>query len=120
MGFPSGSEVNNLPANAGDARDVSSIPGLGRFPEEVNGNPLQFLPRKSLGQRSQVGYCAWGRNRTTVLQLDTDTEHTHRHRSCCKTMSNQTYQLWQELKWLDAALKGIQVVLKSKIKLHAP
>ena len=58
MGFRSGSEVNNLPANAGDARDVSSIPGLGRFPEEVNGNPLQFLPRKSHGQRSQVGYCA--------------------------------------------------------------
>ena len=32
--FPGGSVVKNLPANAGDARDVSSIPGLGRFPEE--------------------------------------------------------------------------------------
>ena len=30
--------VENLPANAGDARDVGSIPGLGRSPGEVNGN----------------------------------------------------------------------------------
>ena len=34
--FPGGSVVKNLPANAGDARDVSSIPGLGTFPEEGN------------------------------------------------------------------------------------
>ena len=32
----------NLPAIARDARDVSSIPGLGRCPGEGNGNPLQF------------------------------------------------------------------------------
>ena len=32
--------VRNLPANAGDARDTVSIPGLGRFPGEGNGNPL--------------------------------------------------------------------------------
>ena len=25
--------VSNLPANAGDVRDVGSIPGLGRYPE---------------------------------------------------------------------------------------
>ena len=39
MGFPSGSVVKNLPANAGD---VGSILGLGRFPGEGNGNPLQY------------------------------------------------------------------------------
>ena len=33
--------VKNLPANAGDARDTGSIPGLGRFPGGGNGNPLQ-------------------------------------------------------------------------------
>ena len=37
MGFPGGSVVKNLPANAGD---VSLIPGLGRSPGEGNGNPL--------------------------------------------------------------------------------
>ena len=39
MGFPGGSVVKNLPANAGG---VGSIPGLGRSPGEGNGNPLQY------------------------------------------------------------------------------
>ena len=36
--------VKNLPANAnaGDARDASSIPGSRRYPGERNGNPLQY------------------------------------------------------------------------------
>ena len=38
-GFLSGSVVKNPPANA---RDMGSIPGLGRPPEEGNGNPLQY------------------------------------------------------------------------------
>ena len=41
MGFPGGAVVKNLPANAGDTRDTSSIPGSGRFPGEGKGNPLQ-------------------------------------------------------------------------------
>ena len=41
MGFPSGTLVRNLPANAGDTGDVGSIPGLGRSPAVGNGNPLQ-------------------------------------------------------------------------------
>ena len=39
MGVPSGSVVKNLPANPGDS---GLIPGSGRSPGEVNGNPLQF------------------------------------------------------------------------------
>ena len=34
--------VKNLPANAGDVRDVGSVPGSGRSPGEVHGNPLQY------------------------------------------------------------------------------
>ena len=34
--------VKILPANAGDKRDVGSIPGSGRSPGEGNGNPLQY------------------------------------------------------------------------------
>ena len=41
-GFPGGSVVKNPPANAGDAGDVGSIPGLGRSPGDGNGNPLQY------------------------------------------------------------------------------
>ena len=34
--------VKNPPANAGDARNVGSIPGLRRSTGEGNGNPLQY------------------------------------------------------------------------------
>ena len=34
--------VKNPPANAGDARDMGSIPGSGRCPGEGNGNLLQY------------------------------------------------------------------------------
>ena len=34
--------LKNLPANAGDVRDVGSIPGLGRSPGEGDDYPLQY------------------------------------------------------------------------------
>ena len=34
--------VKNLPANAGDRRDVGLIPGWGRSPGGGHGNPLQY------------------------------------------------------------------------------
>ena len=39
MGFPHGSDDKESACNAGD---LDSIPGLGRYPGEGNGNPLQF------------------------------------------------------------------------------
>ena len=42
LGFPGGTVVKNLPANAGDARDTGSTPGSGRSPGVGNGNPLQY------------------------------------------------------------------------------
>ena len=39
MGFPGGSEVKNLHANAGDA---GLIPGSGKYPREGNGNTCQY------------------------------------------------------------------------------
>ena len=39
MGFIGGSEVKNLPVNAGD---TGSIPRSGRFPGEGNSHPLQY------------------------------------------------------------------------------
>ena len=41
-GFSLGPVVKNQPANAGDARNVGSIPGSGRSPGGGNGNPLQY------------------------------------------------------------------------------
>ena len=49
--------VKNLPANAGDIRDVGSIPGLGRSPGEWAWQPAPIsLLGESHGQRSLVGY----------------------------------------------------------------
>ena len=61
-GFPGGSVVKNLPANAGDAGDMGSVPGLGRSPGGGNGNLLQYSCLKTLrhGQRSLVGYSPLG------------------------------------------------------------
>ena len=41
-GIPGGTEVKNLPANAGDTGNLGSIPGWGRSLGRGNGNPLQY------------------------------------------------------------------------------
>ena len=41
-GFPGGTVVKNLPANAGDSRDMGLIHGSGRSPGGGNCNPLQY------------------------------------------------------------------------------
>ena len=41
-GFPGGSVVKNLPANAGVPGDKGFIPELGRSPGVGNGNALQY------------------------------------------------------------------------------
>ena len=48
----------NLPASAGDTRNVGSIPGSKRSPGGRNDNPV-FLPGKVHGQGSLVGYSPW-------------------------------------------------------------
>ena len=47
-------------ANAGDARDTSSISGWGRSPREGNGNPLQY---SCLGNLMDRGACPQGGKR---------------------------------------------------------
>ena len=42
MGFPGGISGKELPANAGDVRDMVLMSGLGRSPGGELGNPLQY------------------------------------------------------------------------------
>ena len=42
VGFPCGSVIKNLPANAGATGDAGLVPGSGRSPGIGNGNPLQY------------------------------------------------------------------------------
>jgi len=68
MAFPGGSVEKNLHANAGD---MDLIPGSGRYPEEGNGNPLQYsCLEKFHGQRSLMSYIVCGGlKRATMLSL---------------------------------------------------
>ena len=65
--------AKNLPANAGLAGDMSSIPGSGRSPGGRNDNPSPvLLLGKFPGQRSLAGYSPWNHkesNRTEQLRV---------------------------------------------------
>ena len=63
-GFPDGSAVKNLPANAGD---TGSIPGEGRSPGEGNVNPCHRVGKSCLEKIFSClenlmdrGYGPWG------------------------------------------------------------
>ena len=60
MGFRGGSVGKEPACNAGDAGDVSSLPGLGRSPGGEHGNPVQYSCLENPhGQRSLAGYSPW-------------------------------------------------------------
>ena len=68
--------VKNLPANAGDVGDSSSIPGLGRSPGEGNGNPLQYSCLENLMDRGAwwAIFCGVTKSQTRLRT------HTHTHK----------------------------------------
>ena len=59
--------LKNLPVTAGEVRDVSSIPGSGKIPwkRAWQLTPV-FLPGKSHGQRSLVGYTVHGVTKSRI------------------------------------------------------
>ena len=59
--------VKNPPANAGDLKDVGSIPVSGKIPWRRAWQPTPvFLPGESYGLRSLAGCTPWGRSRTRL------------------------------------------------------
>ena len=66
--------VKNLTANAADSRDVGSIPGLGRYPGEGNGNPLQYSCLRNPTDRG-----AW---QATVLRVAKSGTRLNKHTQC--------------------------------------
>ena len=55
--------IKNVPANSGDKRDMGSIPGLGRSPRGVLGNPVLYLawriPRTEEPGGLRGGHSEW-------------------------------------------------------------
>ena len=80
--------VKNLPANAGDIREVGLIPGLGRSPKGGHGNwSAVLLPGESHGQKSLVGCIAYGGKESTMTKM---TLHTY----CCMEKACYEHMLW--------------------------
>ena len=71
--FSGSSVIKNPPANAGN---VGSIPGSRRSPGEGKWQPTAvFLPGKSHGQRSLMGYTPWSRKESDMTErLSTHTK----------------------------------------------
>ena len=77
--------VKNSPANAGDRKDVGSIPGLGRSPGGGHGNPLQYSclenPMDRGAWKATVHSVAECRTQLKWLHACTCAHtHTHTHR----------------------------------------
>ena len=63
--------VKNPPANAGDTRDLASIPGSGRSLGEGSGNPLQYSCLENPMDRGAWGAIVHGvtKSRTQLSDL---------------------------------------------------
>ena len=80
MGFPGGSVVKDLPANAGDTGEAGSL-WVGKIPCRRGRQPTPvFLPVKFHGQKSLESYSPQGHRQSDL------TEHAHIK---CKTSQGQ-------------------------------
>ena len=61
--------LKNLPANAGDVRDIGLIPGSGRSPGGGHGSPHQYSCLENPMDRGTVGYSPWGFKEFDVIEL---------------------------------------------------
>ena len=96
-GFPGGTGVKNLPVNAGDARDVGSVPGSGRSSGKGDGNPLQYSCRENPMDRG-----AWPARVHEVTKSQTRLRGWARSRLCTESsalLTTHNYGLGQEKIW---------------------
>ena len=89
--------LKSLPANAGDARDVGSIPGLVRSLGIENGNPLQYSSLENSMDRGawQAIYSSW------VCRESDTTEHT-----LLLSMEKPSQKSSAETKWPEVDEQG--------------
>ena len=74
--IPGGTVVKNPPANAGDARETGSIPGLGRSSEVQNGNLLQYSCLENSMDRGAWWATVHGVAKSQI-RLNTHTYHSN-------------------------------------------
>ena len=94
-------QVENLPANAGDTGDAGSIPGSGRSPGGGHGYPLQYSCLENPMDRSLEGYSLWDHK-----ELHT-TYHTWGLPWWLSCKESATLKTWvRSLGWEDPLEKG--------------
>ena len=77
MGFPDSSAGKESTYNVEDTGDTGLIPGLGKFPGEGNGNPLQdYCLENPTDRGAWLGYSPWGRKESDT----TERLHYHYHK----------------------------------------
>ena len=110
--------VKNLPASAGDVRDVVLTPGLGRFLGERHGNPLQYF---YLGNPMDKG--AWwatvhrvAKSQTWLKWLSMHTTHNWFALSGLDWLS----QTWLLLRFPSTVAQAVFRVLSFSRKLKFP
>ena len=86
--------VKNLPANAGDIRDLGSIPGSGRSPGGGHGNPLQYSCLENPMDRG-----AWWFAVHRVEHDWSNLPHTHLLHSHIVTALHNKEVSFREVKW---------------------
>ena len=71
--------VKNLPANAGDTRDMGSIHGSGRSPGVGNGTPLQYSCQENSKERGAWQATIHGKH----IESDTIDQLSTQHKQIC-------------------------------------
>ena len=82
--FPGGSDSKEYACSVGD---LSSIPGLGRFPGEGNGNPLQYS-----GLENSMDRGAWQAIVHGVTKSRTQLSNFHFHLHPLSSVSVNSHQ----------------------------
>ena len=109
--------VNNLPANVGDVKDWSLIPGSGRSPGEGHGNLLQYfclenpMSRRAEGPGRLQSMGLQGVSQRQLKQFSMQA-HTQWYILCRYQNSLYALQITREQWWL-LIRKGNKFVIKS-------
>ena len=90
--------VKNSPINAGDARDIGSIQGSGRFPGVGNSNPFQYSSLENFRTEESGGLQSTGSQR---IGPDWGAEHTHTQASISLSQSGGNKTCLKDLQGIE-------------------
>ena len=91
------------------AGDIGLIPGLGRFLGGGNGNTPIFLPGKSHGQRSLVGYGPWGHKESERLSMNAWEHSCFLHSTSVSSVQSLSHVRLFVTPWIAACQASLSI-----------